>query len=81
MVSLIPRPPPFSVLPLCSMKYMEAEERTEEKNKQTNKQTNKMREAWKRGYVMVGSLVVYIACVPLLCPRVIRAVDSDSLLV
>ena len=30
MVSLVPRPAPFFVLQLCSVKYMEAEERTEE---------------------------------------------------
>ena len=42
MVSLVPRPPPFSVLRLCSVKYMEAEERTEEKKKKArNKQTEK----------------------------------------
>ena len=43
MVSLVPRPPPFSVLPLCSMKYMEAEERTEEKEKKNKKQINKQK--------------------------------------
>ena len=43
MVSLVPRPPPFSVLRLCSVKYMEAEERTEEKEKKNKKQINKQK--------------------------------------